>query len=79
MKTLLAATAAALLLTAGAAPGIAYAQGKAETKMENVQEKGKSAESKGKAEVKGKSETKGIPEVKGQSDAKGQAADKGKK
>jgi len=69
MKAVLAAIAAATLMLSSVAPA-AYAQ-----------EKGKSAESKGKAEQKGSSATKGQPEDKGKAD-KGKAdkgkADKGK-
>ena len=44
-----------------------------------AQDKGKSAESKGKAETKGVSAEKGQPAVPGKSDVKGKSEEKGKK
>jgi hypothetical protein len=72
MKTLLAAIAAATLLLAGTAVA----------PTAHAQDKGKSAQSKGKADDKGKSQTKGIPADKGKSadatKSKGEPAPKGK-
>jgi hypothetical protein len=44
-----------------------------------AQDKGKSADSKGKAETKGTSADKGQPAVPGKSDVKGKSEEKGKK
>jgi hypothetical protein len=82
MKTLLAAAVSAVLLASGT---VAFAETvgnsaphKAPPNVQLAQEKGKSAESKGKAETKGVSAEKGKAEAKGQADTKAKAEPKAK-
>jgi hypothetical protein len=84
MKTLLAAAVSAVLLASGTVPAFAQTVGnsaphKPTPMLQTVQEKGKSADSKGKAETKGTSAEKGKPAAPGKSDVKGKSEEKGKK
>jgi opacity protein-like surface antigen len=84
MKTLLAAAVSAVLLASGTLPALAQTVGqsaphKATPNIQIAQDKGKSAESKGKAETKGVSAEKGKAEVKkGQAETKAKAEPKAK-
>lgn len=82
MKTLLAATVSAVLLASGTA---AFAQtvgnsapNKATPNLQLAQEKGKSADSKGKADTKGVSAEKGKAAAPGQAETKSKAEPKAK-
>ena len=79
MKTLLAAAVSAVLLASGTLPAFAATSTKAPNIMvHKVQDKGKSAESKGKAETKGVSAEKGKAAAPGQADTKAKAEPKAK-